>query len=403
MNLANETRKGMVENARRGFHNGGSAPYGYRNHRFDHNGVIKSIWVPGSEEEVATVKRIYHLYVYEGMGYKKIARLLNEEGIPCPSGDKWSYTTIWHILHNEAYIGNRVWNKQDYQTPGKKYKPEDQWIRVTNAHPALVTQEMFNLVKTKSQQRIRASSPFVATGSPYILRGLFKCPRCGSNMVSGQGGGRGGYRNIRRYYVCGAYQRKGNTVCQFQAFKKDYLEDLVIDTLIKEFIILSLPGTLEEEVKRQLGEKLKNLRFDLQQTENDISFSLRRIELLQKDIDRVPDPGKLNNYLNELETELQQLNTKKSTLLDAIDAADIKDTASLGTVVGQLQDFVRNIREIPKEAQSHLLRQYINEITYDNITQLLWVSIKVAKLDGETIIPTKDSYVKYAQINNQPL
>jgi DNA invertase Pin-like site-specific DNA recombinase len=30
MNLASETRKGMVENAKRGFHYGGSPPYGYR-------------------------------------------------------------------------------------------------------------------------------------------------------------------------------------------------------------------------------------------------------------------------------------------------------------------------------------------------------------------------------------
>ncbi len=36
MDLANETKKGMFENARRGFHNGGADPYGYRNYRYDH-------------------------------------------------------------------------------------------------------------------------------------------------------------------------------------------------------------------------------------------------------------------------------------------------------------------------------------------------------------------------------
>lgn len=165
MNLVNETRKGMTENAKRGFHNGGAAPYGYRNYRYDHNGTIKTIWVLGSEEEVATVKRIYHLYCYENMGYKKIASMLNEEGIPCPTRTKWSLSTIWHILHNETYIGNRVWNKQEYNIPGQKWKSKDQWIRVENAHPAIVSKEAFELVKVKAKQKTKNASPFKASGS----------------------------------------------------------------------------------------------------------------------------------------------------------------------------------------------------------------------------------------------
>lgn len=185
-NLRNEVFKGMKENARRCFHNGGTAPYGYRlNKVAEASGYTKSILVPGPDNEVATVKRIFHNYVYDNYGYKKIASDLNIEGIPSSSGNQWSYSSIYSMLHNKAYIGNGVWNMHDYNS-GKKKKPEEEWIRQENTHTALVSKEVFDLVKEKSKSRIKNSNLFEATNTPYILKGLFKCPYCNSNMVSSQ-------------------------------------------------------------------------------------------------------------------------------------------------------------------------------------------------------------------------
>lgn len=46
-NLATEVRKGMTQNAKQGYNNGGTPPYGYRTeHIAMGNQKTKSVWVP---------------------------------------------------------------------------------------------------------------------------------------------------------------------------------------------------------------------------------------------------------------------------------------------------------------------------------------------------------------------
>lgn len=147
MNLKAESMKGLTENAKRGFHNGGRAPYGYRLSTSEINGVKKTQYNLGPEIEVATVRRIFHLRAYDHLSGEKIAVLLNKEGIPSYYGNKWQGSSINRILQNEAYIGNLVWNICEYSS-GKK-KPESEWIRSENAHPTIVNIEVFYFVNRK--------------------------------------------------------------------------------------------------------------------------------------------------------------------------------------------------------------------------------------------------------------
>lgn len=143
MNLKNETLKGMTENARRGYHNGGAAPYGYQPKQvLDGRGNPKTVWEP-HPIEAPVVKEIFDMYVNQNMGYKAIANTLNNRGTPTRLGTTWSYTTIWHFLHNEVYIGQRIWNKKDYATNGVKKRPKNEWIVTANAHEPLIIRDLF--------------------------------------------------------------------------------------------------------------------------------------------------------------------------------------------------------------------------------------------------------------------
>lgn len=105
VNLKHETLKGMKENAEQGFHCGGRAPFGYRLAKTR----SKVNYALGPEEEVNIIKQIFCMAA-DGMGGKRIARLLNEQGIP--AGRKWLPSSVLAILANEAYLGHRVWNKK---------------------------------------------------------------------------------------------------------------------------------------------------------------------------------------------------------------------------------------------------------------------------------------------------
>lgn len=151
LNLKVETMKGLKENALRGYHNGGRAPYGYRLSRTtESTGATKTRYILGPEIEVETIKSIFNLRIHDWLYCSEIAFILNSKNIPSYTGQKWVSVSIRTILVNEAYTGNLVWNMYDTSS-GKKMKPTSDWIRAENTHPAIISKEVF----TKAQKMIR--------------------------------------------------------------------------------------------------------------------------------------------------------------------------------------------------------------------------------------------------------
>jgi hypothetical protein len=74
----------------------------------------------------------------------------NPHGVPSYYGGRWPPGSIQTILANEAYIGNLVRNMKDYSN-GCKKKPESEWIRFENAHPAIVSSEAFEFANKKGK------------------------------------------------------------------------------------------------------------------------------------------------------------------------------------------------------------------------------------------------------------
>ncbi|NOU57203.1 recombinase family protein [Brevibacillus borstelensis] len=142
VNLKHETLKGLRENALQGFHCGGRAPYGYRLCKIG-NRVTYEL---GPEYEVQTVKQIFSMAA-EGMGGKKIARLLNQQSQP--QDKKWSPSTVLSILSNEAYLGRRVWNKRSDGRPNDQGK----WIVTEKSHPAIIDQDLWNAAQSSLMTR----------------------------------------------------------------------------------------------------------------------------------------------------------------------------------------------------------------------------------------------------------
>jgi len=144
VNLTFETLKGMRENAEQGFHCGGRAPFGYRLVRKG----SKVNYELGPDEEVRIIKQIFNMAA-DGMGGKKIARILNEQGIP--AGRKWTPSTVLSILGNHAYLGYRTWNKKS-EVNGHK-NPSSEWIISKNRHPAIITEQQWSVAQSMLSAR----------------------------------------------------------------------------------------------------------------------------------------------------------------------------------------------------------------------------------------------------------
>ena len=102
-------------------------------------------------------------------------------------------------------------------------------------------------------------------------------------MVSGQSGARKtGRKYVRRYYVCGNYQRKGKTICKFKSFLKEPTEKAVIDAVIRELLVLSLPGAIEDAIKRYQEDSQREAINQLNRISSDIEVKSTHVNLLRE-------------------------------------------------------------------------------------------------------------------------
>jgi len=221
--LGQETLRGMAENARKGYKNGGYAIFGYKNvHVYDEKNYQRTKYEI-NESEAGTVRLIFKLYT-KGNGLKNIVNYLNGHGYKSRSGGRWSKSTVANVLRNESYIGWTVFNKRDTKTYGRQFKPKDQWLVVKNTHAPIVEKEIFDKAQKLIEKRRPVNQPARVTSSSYLLSGLMRCSRCGHTYgVTGYGRGK-----KYAYYNCITYSKQGKGVCPGHRVRADELDAEVI-------------------------------------------------------------------------------------------------------------------------------------------------------------------------------
>jgi site-specific DNA recombinase len=218
-NLANEVLKGMRQLASKG-RGLGLAPIGYRIGP-DGRYVI-------DPETAPIVQWIYDEYTAQRRSMPFIAQVLRNEGVQrfgaSAAAYKWSPQHVRQILTNRAYLGEFHW----------RVRATGEAFLVPNAHPPLVTPELFHraqaLIQTRRRQRTRWGD--------YLLKGFGRCPVCGSAMSRtrfwngsrrGQSRAPTGYRD---WITCSGYY---NYLCPQRppnAAPMDQLERAVVENLL---------------------------------------------------------------------------------------------------------------------------------------------------------------------------
>lgn len=200
---------------------GGRPPYGYRLvDAGPHPNAAHARWgrrLQRLEPDPATAPHVRWIFAQRlaGRSVAGIARELNDNGTPCPSGvdrdrnrhrtaDGWTLRTVAAILANPRYTGRQVWNRQrtdrepvEATVDHGRHREVMRWnqaadwvISTRMAHPALV-----NEVDFIAAQAIRADRPTAdGTTRTYLLAGLVTCCYCGRRMDAHWVNGRPGYR-----------------------------------------------------------------------------------------------------------------------------------------------------------------------------------------------------------------
>jgi len=184
----------------------GKPPFGYR------IGADKKLEIVPVEAD--TVELIYRLYLEDNMGFRLIARYLNERGIATRKSGRWSVVGIRDILRNRTYLGT-------YSRFG---------IRVPESHDAIIPSHIFR--KAQEQLSTRSKQGGYAPRLPFLLSGLLYCGYCGNRMtgvsrrehwIRSKDKGQGEARY--RYYQC--QSRTNQSVCQYHTRRAQELEATV--------------------------------------------------------------------------------------------------------------------------------------------------------------------------------
>ena len=173
---------------------GSFAPYGYMKSPENKNQLIV-------DEAVSEyVQMIFSMYK-DGFSIGRIAKRLNQMGVLSPmeykhsagvkfdtvfkTSDtaKWTYKAVQRILTNEVYIGVLAQGKRgtpNYKVRVVKSKDESEWVKVENAHEALVSYEDFMAVKVMMQRDMRCSPD---QDEAHLFSGFLFCGDCQQPMI----------------------------------------------------------------------------------------------------------------------------------------------------------------------------------------------------------------------------
>lgn len=250
---------------------GAFACYGYMKDVADRHRLVID------ETAAIVVRRIFELY-NSGVGKISIARILNDENIPCPSEYKrlnglnytngqrmeltkyWTYSTIHNILRNQMYIGNMVQNKSVRKTVRGKAKKNDaeNWIVVENTHDPIIEEDTWNITQSLLKKNTRHLNFQQNVG---LFAGYIYCGNCGRAMskITNK------YKTTTRTtYICGSYKRYGQRTCKRNAIRVELLEKIVLEKLNEQIKKLDEIRYKREDEKQNIAPQLKKYEISLE-------------------------------------------------------------------------------------------------------------------------------------------
>lgn len=215
-----KTRSALEVKRKKGDYVGACPVYGYRKSEENRNQLVV-------DEYAARVVRDIFRAKIDGRSAKRIADELNalgvlsplaykiSRGLPHPKGGfadrpdaKWSATTVIRILQDEIYTGTLVQGRQgtyNHKLRNVIQKPDEEWIRVKDAHEAIIRKRDFDLV----QHIMGLDTRTAPEGEKvYLFSGLLVCGCCGARMTR-KTNTVGGKKYI--YYHCPTGKKHGCT------------------------------------------------------------------------------------------------------------------------------------------------------------------------------------------------
>jgi site-specific DNA recombinase len=177
--IMDRTTTGRINKAKEGkVVSGNKAPYGWRWHYDEQGG--KEVLL---HEEQAPVLRWLAEQYANGVAANKLMQLLNERGIPSPTGKEWNDTSIVRLISDPRITGKnaKIFAYQRRQTK----QPLEPIDLPDGTYPAIISEEVYQRIVERRE--INRADAIRASKEPeeYLLRaGFVKCAHCQKPMMA---------------------------------------------------------------------------------------------------------------------------------------------------------------------------------------------------------------------------
>lgn len=298
-NIQKRMAKGTYGHAR--------APYRYKKNKKN-----KGLAIDRKQADV--VRRIFDMYI-NGIGMGSIAKTLNSESVPSPTGIDWNSITISKMLRQEKYIGDTLWQKTYSEFMGPMFqinRGQQPKYYIKGSHPAIIDKETFDLAA--SIRNKRKGSPGRQTDSPF--RGKLICGCCGHvySLIGGR---------TRLYWQCNhrygiseqcenpiIYDKTLRIALEALCDKLHFHGKPIFDRCIKQFELLERMPQTGTATTAQLYEQIADLK------EQRHRLAVLRTKGYISDEKYTSQENEIGSAIIKLTSEIDKLNSEKDTAAD---------------------------------------------------------------------------------------
>jgi hypothetical protein len=393
-NISDKIKTAFQAKAKNGHKVTGAAPYGYMRDPADHTRII----VDRHAAEV--VKKIFELRT-EGLGYTKIAGILNKDMTPPPrlhyyqrqnreiplsASHLWTSHSLPRILRDEHYIGTTVSfkSKRSYRSGKSTETSEDEWLRIPDTHEAIIDNVLWEKVQEVNEQ-LSATVANKRESRPSLFSGKIYCADCKINMT---------YRvgkketrkdgSISRYgsYICKSYVVNGKAKCSWHCIYESILKKIVLENIKQQAEAIRLN---ESAMLQKLREKLIGAY-----SVDKAALSVQRHELEQElhTIDLTVDQlyeDKINGVITTerfaqiaAKTEIRRREAEEHLTVMAKSEAEAKSK------LGDIQKWISLIKE----------KAVLDDVDRDLLEALI-DRVEIGKRTKENGVVTQDVWIYY--------
>ena len=364
-NFRERSTMGKRGTAKQGRAPTGRLPYGYR---IGDDGRPEVI-----EEQAEVVRRIFQMYVHEGMRAYSIAVRLTDEEIPTQTGKlTWLQSRVHHILGNATYTGSWVYGKYRHVSTEDGMKvydqPRDTWIEIPV--PQVIDDKTWERAqKLKKQRSIKAKRN---TKVLYLLQHLLKCGECGRNFHTRASWTTTSVRNgkaytyelttPRRYYMCNGTQSLRLRCREKPYIRAEQLEEPIWSEVKR---VLQNPDLIVAGIATLDSQEGGGMEEEIAQAESD----LRSIQMEEDRAIRLFVSGKITEAQLDLQRRFitERLESARAKLDDylAREASGTEKRRLMEEVLAWAREFGQGLDELAPEERHNYLQMIMEQVIID--------------------------------------